>query len=202
MTNDGRAAGEDEAPGWRAIEAHIRRLVTAAEPLHRGTNALPDQGVYGISSYDLGDSWLLLTLGLTELFEKISEDAEVTGYGFELTLLVPHRAEETEPAFWTRNLLYKLGQYVYSSGRLFSPGHRMEPGGPITGAQDTALTGVAFAEDPLLGRLNTPFGMMTFLRVVGVTAGELRQMRETSTKSVLEQAGGWGSQLLTDPERA
>jgi hypothetical protein len=50
----------------------------------------------------------------TELFEKVDEDPEVSGWGFELTLRLPRADTDTEPPRWALRLLDKLGQYVYS----------------------------------------------------------------------------------------
>lgn len=177
---------DDEAPGWDAIEAAVGRVVPAQQPLHWGTNALPGQdGIYGLSAYRVNDHWLLVTFGLTELFGKNSADPEVSGWGFELTMRVP--AGEAQPPAWTLRLLQQLGRYVFGTGRPFEHGHRMDPGGPITGAPDTRLTAVAFAADPELGTINTPNGSVQFLTVVGVTAEELARMKATSTALVLAE---------------
>lgn len=188
-------ADEDEAPGWTAIEAAVAAVVPPQRPLHWGTNNLPGQGVYGLSAYRCDDHWFLVTFGLTELFTKDGDDPEVSGYGFELTMRVP---ATDDPPPWALNLLRKLGDYVFTSGRVFEAGHRMSPGGPITGAPDTTLTALAFTEDPLLGTINTPHGSVRFLSVVGITAAELAHAQATSTDELL---GTFTPPLITDPAR-
>ncbi|WP_371781765.1 suppressor of fused domain protein [Streptosporangium subroseum] len=58
--------------------------------------------------------------------------------GFELTMRVP--ATEEQPPIWALRLLHQLGRYVFSSGQPLADGHRMDPGGPITGASATPIT--------------------------------------------------------------
>ena len=190
----------DEAPGWEAIEAAVARLVGPQEPLHWGTNNLPGQdGLYGLSAYRVDDHWLLVTFGLTELFGKDTDDPAVSGWGFELTMRVP--ATEAQPPHWVLRLLDQLGSYVYGTGRPFDDGHRLDPGGPITGTPGTRLTAVAFADDPQLGPVDTPHGAMRFLTVVGITSEELARMKATSTAAVLSELAASSPLLITDPRR-
>jgi hypothetical protein len=196
---DVRDDGE-EAPGWDAIEAAVARVVPAQQPLHWGTDALPDQDdIYGLSAYRVDDHWLLVTFGLSELFGKSSDGPEVSGWGLELTMRVP--ATEDQPPAWALRLLQQLGRYVFSAGRPFDDGHRMDPRGPITGAPDTRLTALAFATDPGLGTIDTPHGTVRFLTVVGMTAEELARMKATSTAHVLAELAAASPLLITDAGR-
>lgn len=190
----------DDAPGWDAIEAAVAQIAPAQEPLHWGTNTLPGQdGIYGLSAYRVDDHWLLITFGLTELFSKESDDPEISGFGFELTLRLP--AVEDQPPAWSLRLLKQLGSYVFDSGRVYSNGHRMDPGGPITGTPDTRLTALAFTDDPQLPAIDTPHGSARFLTVVGITADELARMKATSTAEVLAELAATSPRLITDPSR-
>jgi Suppressor of fused protein (SUFU) len=190
----------DEAPGWDAIEAAVEAVVPAQEPLHWGTNTLPGQdGIYGLSAYLDGTHWLLVTFGLTELFGKVGEDPVVSGWGFELTMRVP--ADDNLPPAWALRLLERLGQYVYSGQKPLAPGHRLDPGGPITGAAGTRLTALAFTADPQLPAIDTPHGAVQFLAVVGITAEELAQMKASSTDRVLADLAAVSPLLVTDPQR-
>ena len=190
-----------DAPGWDAIEAAVEAVVPPQQPLHWGTGNLPGQdGLYGLSAYRAGEDWLLITFGLTELFGKESEDPECSGWGFELTMRIPAR-DSVQPPPWALNLLQQLGKYVYSSGRWFEAGHRMQPGGPITGQPDTRLTAIAFAEDPQLGTIDTPHGKVQFLQVVGITDDELARMKAASTAEVLAELAATSPLLVTDVSR-
>lgn len=191
---------EDAAPGWEAIEAAVARVVPEQEPLHWGTDTLPGQdGIYGLSAYRVHDHWLLVTFGLTELFGKDSDDPQVSGWGFELTMRVP--AMEAQPPTWSLRLLEQLSRYVFSSGQPFDDGHRMDPRGPITGSADTRLTALAFATDPELGTIDTVHGSVQFLTVVGITADELARMKATSTAHVLAELAATSPLLITNADR-
>ena len=191
----------DEAPGWDAIEAALAAHFGDGEPLHWGANLLPDgNGVYGLSAYRDTTGWLLVTLGLSELFDKISDDPLLSGAGLELTMRLPADPSFDAPPKWALSLLSKLGAYVGGGHRIAS-GHRMNPGGPITGAADTRLTALAFITDPLLGAIDTPNGTVEFLTVVGITADELARMKATSTAAVLEELATANPLLVTYPDR-
>jgi hypothetical protein len=79
-----------------------------------------------------------------------------SGWGFELTVRVP--ADGEQPPAWALRLLRQLGRYVYSGQRPIQAGHRMQPGGPITGSPGTRLTALAFVADPQLPNVDSPNG--------------------------------------------
>ena len=194
---------EDDAPGWDAIEATVaEHLEIDGEPLHWVTGVLPGQdGVYGVSAYRLPGLWFFVTFGLTELYEKESDDAAVSGWGFELTMRTPRADHDPQPPQWPRTLLVRLGEYVFNRASPFGPGHRLDPGGPITGTPDTRLTAVAFTADPQLPSIKTPNGSLDFLQVVGITADELERMQESSTAEVLQELAVQSPDLVTHPAR-
>ncbi len=193
----------DEAPGWDAIEQAVTENVNSdGEPLHWSTGVLPGQdGVYGVSGYRVPNAWFLVTFGLSELYDKESENTEVSGWGFELTMRVPRSSGEGQPPAWALTLLAQLGAYVFSSASPFGEGHRLDPGGPITGTADTRLSAVAFTEDRQVTSIHTPNGSLRFLQVVGITDDELAEMQETSTAKVLTRLARMSPGLVTDPYR-
>jgi hypothetical protein len=188
-----------DSPGWTAIDRAIAQVLPGAEPLHWGTEHLPDEGVYGINAFRAADHWLYVTYGLTELFGKASDDPEVSGWGFELTMRVPIRIEA--PPNWPSRLLKSLGDYVFSTANVFEPTHRFDPGGPITGEDDTLLCAVAFDEDPQLRPIATPHGRVDFLTVFGITQHEYAAMRRSTTMTVLDRIKAVNPLLVTDRER-
>jgi hypothetical protein len=191
----------DVAPGWDAIQSALAQVFPGQDPLHWGTSLQPGQdGVYGVSAYRGDGWWLLITFGLTELFGKSKDDADVSGWGFELTMRVPAEREIAPPT-WSLNLLSKLGQYVYTEEAPVAVGHRMDLGGPITGTDDTRLTALAVAADPQLAGIQTPNGSVAFLTLVGITANELAQMKISTTAEVLDEYAVRSPLLITDPNR-
>ena len=190
---------EDEAPGWDAIDAAVNTVVADRDPFHVRFGNLPGRGLYGLSAFRADGHWLLVTYGMTDLFERESDDQQINGWGYELTMRVPRDSEQ--PPQWTIRLLERLCDYTWTHGKPFASGHRMEPGGPITGRDDTRLRTLAFTRDPELPAIQSPFGTAQFLTVVGITADELARMKSTRTAAVLAELA-IGSRLLnTDPFR-
>ncbi|WP_336923188.1 suppressor of fused domain protein [Aquipuribacter sp. SD81] len=192
-------ANDDPAPGWDAIGEALRAQ-GLHDPVHLSTGHLPDQdGAYALDAYRTRDGYLLMTLGLSELFGKVSDDPDVSGWGLELTMRVPRDGDE--PPQRALKLLLKLSEYIYGQGRPLLPGHRMSPGGPITGSDDTRLTALAFAQDPVMGPLRTPNGTVDFVTVVGITEDELERMKRSSTEAVLTELRAADPLLVTSPAR-
>ena len=102
----------------------------------------------GASAYPEADHWHFVTYGLTELFGKESDIAEISGFGYELTMRVRRDGEE-QPPDWPFALLAKVAAAA-RAGHEFSVGHRLQVGGPITGAQGCVMEAIAFTSDPSL----------------------------------------------------
>ena len=113
----------------------------------------------------------------------------------------PRPDGDAQPPQWPLTLLARLGEYVFTSASPFGPGHRLDPGGPITGATDTRLTAVAFSADPELPSITTRNGSVDFLQVVGITSAELEQMQQSTTATVLDELAHDNPALVTDPNR-
>ncbi len=192
----------DDAPGWDALHGALAAGGVDGAPLHWDTGNLPDQdGLYALDAFARDGHWLLVTFGLSELFEMVSDDPAVSGWGFELTFRVP-RGDEDAPPPWARELLAKLGAYVFDQGKVFGDGHRLQPGGPITGRENTALEAVAFTTDPEVDGFDGPLGRVELLTVVGITDDELGRMQASSTRAVLDELRETSPLLVTDPARA
>ena len=168
--------------GFDAIAEVIHRLYPDQDGLYYGT-IIPytlggDDPLDGVEIWKSEHSiphWHYVTYGFTELYEKESEDPEVSGYGFELTFRLK-RGKEKQPPTWPVSLLQNLARYVFSSGNAFGPGHHMNANGPIALETDTQLTALGFLTDPELGELDTPNGHFMFLQVVGLTEDEMDAM--------------------------
>jgi hypothetical protein len=202
---------DDHAPGWDALDRVFEAQFPGQSPHHwKPVDVmLPAQdGVWGISAYRDGDAWFYVTYGLTDLFELFRPSEEGSpedgirwsGFGFELTMRVA--STEPQPPLWPVNLLEKLGKYVYQTKAGFEHGHRLNPGGPITGGDPpTQLTALAFANDPVLEPIETPLGRVEFITAVGITPDELGRMKATTTDDVLAELRIASSRLVTDTAR-
>lgn len=202
--------GIDElpSPGWQAIDDAMAGLYGEATPRHVGymPPAAFSTNLQGCSAYDAGDHWHFVTYGLSELYVPAAEDDPAfSGWGFELTMRVPHATPQPE---WPFTMLNELAKHINGNGVLLQPGDRVDLRAPVTGypnvpdAPDTTLTVYAVTPDPELGRIETPNGRVEFLQVVGITAGEKELMVNTSTAEVLADLARSNNLLLTDPGRA
>jgi len=183
-------------PGWDAINAALAALYPGQEPKHFGT-ALPytlggNDPLDGISVYwaeSPRPHWHYVTYGFSELYDKQSDDAADSGYGFELTFRLaaaPGQGADDAPPVWPMNLLQNLARYVFSSGNVFEAGHHLDANGPIALDTDTVLRHLALVEDPQLPPRDTANGRVRFLQVVGLADEEMSAVRRWSTQGVLD----------------
>ncbi|MCO8269446.1 suppressor of fused domain protein [Actinoplanes sp. TRM 88003] len=197
-----------DPPGWDAIDERLGALYPGVEPQHFGTLIKFAMGgpdpLDGVSFYARSEPvphWHLVGYGMSELYEKETDNADESGWGFEFTFRVARDEDETEPPLWAANLLQNLARYVYSSGNWFEPGHHMNANGPIRHEYETAVTALAFAEDPELGAIGTPNGRVLFLQVVGLTGDEYEAARRWNTNGVLALLAERQPLLVTDLDR-
>lgn len=183
-------------PGWGALNAALVALYPGQEPRHFGT-ALPytlggNDPLDGISVYwaeSPRPHWHYVTYGFSELYDKQSDDAADSGYGFELTFRLaaaPGQGADDAPPVWPMNLLQNLARYVFSSGNVFEAGHHLDANGPIALDTDTVLRHLALVEDPQLPPRDTANGRVRFLQVVGLADEEMAAVRRWSTQGVLD----------------
>lgn len=195
-------AAEPESPGWNAITAALEAVYGAQPPRHVGY--IPGlhfgSGLQGCSAYWSKTHWHFVTYGLTELWEKDEgSDPDVSGWGYELTIRVA--GQPAEPPAWPFGLLEKIARHTHEQLHPFAIGDRLDPGGPISGSQDTRLTAVAFTVDPGLEPVTSRNGRLEFRQLVGITAEELAEMRRSSTHDVLRRLGEGNRLLVTDVDR-
>jgi hypothetical protein len=201
-----------EAPGWDAIDRFVGAHFGGQTP-HQFTsktpyeldspNPLPAVTVWATRA-PVG--WLYVSYGLTELFEKTSDDPDVSGFGFELTLRIPATGDATKPPMWPLRLLQALGHHALESGGGFDSGHAINLGAPLVpadddGPRDCVLTGLICLPDPLLGKFGTVHGSVLFLRVFGVTADELESMSELELGELVACIAELSPMAITDPAR-
>ncbi len=182
-----------EAPGWDAITAACEALYPDQAPKHFGTligyrlggpDPLPGISVW--KRQHPVPHWHFVTYGFSELYEKEQEDTEVSGYGFELTFRLKIDPAQAEPPVWALNFLQNLARYVFESGNVFRSGDWMSANGPIALEEDTAICSMGFIDDPELPAIDTLYGRVTFLQVVGLTADEELAAKRWKTARVLD----------------
>ena len=193
--------------GWDAIDAALERIYPGVTPRHLGTLIKfwmggPDP-LDGISIYERADHWHFVSYGLSELDDKESDNAGVSGWGFELTFRVARAAGEPEPPGVGGELMQNLARYVVNTGNAFAPGHHVDLNGPIAlNHADTRIRAVTFAEDPELPDIDTPNGRLAFLQIVGITLDEYAAVESWSGTAFVEVLREVAPLLVTDLSRA
>lgn len=196
------------SPGWSAIEAAFTAVYGPQEPTHWATAGDWRFGgeiaLRGVSAYrqqgGAQPHWHFVTFGLSELFEKVSEDAGRSGYGFELTLRVASDDADFPPV-WPVGLLQSLAGYILQTGHPFAAGHTFNLQGPITDAAPTELTGLVFTPDRSVKTTSSPNGSVAFLQMVGLTEDERAAAKAWSTDGLLELLGARDPLLVTALDR-
>lgn len=205
---DDPAEQELDTRGWIAITKAFEKLYPGQEdPLHFGT-LIPWQlggkdPLRGISVYDGGDFWHFVSYGLSELYEKESDDPEWSGYGFEFTLKLKKAglADENAEIKTICGIFQTLARLTFQNGEIFQPDEyiytRQTQG--IDNRQQSAITGFITAWDEA-GEIVTPNGKVQFVKLIGATDAELKALYEkkTTVKEIAEKIGS----DLTDYTRA
>ena len=175
---------EYETIGWDAITQESERVYPGQDnPKHYGTLISWRLGgndpLDGISIYDGGDYWHFVTYGLSELYEKESENLEYSGYGMEMTLKLKKNLKDEEAELkGICGILQAIARVTFENGELFRPYEYLYTG--QTQGMDvkmkSLLTGFITIPDPQFQTLETPNGRVEFVEFIGVTDDELQSI--------------------------
>lgn len=179
---------EPNLDGWKAIENAFavvypdqddRKHYGTLIPWHLGGNDPLD----GISVYDGGDCWHFVTFGLSELYEKETDDAEYSGYGMEFTLRLKkgcYDAEDEEDEIrCIAGIFQKIAKITFNSSELFQANEYLYTG-QKTGMdvnQRSKITGFIMIADTKVEGIDTPNGRVDFVEFIGVTDDELVRLK-------------------------
>lgn len=188
------------APGWDAITDEFEKIYPGqTNPKHYGTLVSYQLGgndpLQGISIYDAGDSWHFVSYGLTELYDKKSENKDVSGYGMEFTFRLKKGCyDDEEPEIkCTCGLLQQLARVTFQKGERFLPYEYMYSGQTqgIDSKEKSKLTGFITVPDTKAKELDTPNGKVIFVEFIGVTDKELKAImnKEIRVKELYEKLG-------------
>lgn len=177
---------DDSAPGWDAITAERERIYPEQkEPKHYGTLVSWKFGgndpLPGISIYDGGAYWHFVTYGLSELYEKETDDKAVSGYGMELTFRLSKDGLTNEEAEirCICGILQAVARITFTKGEVFLPYEYLYTGQTqgIDVNMRSNITGFITVPDTALHSIDTPNGRVDFTELVGVTDAELAALR-------------------------
>ncbi len=196
--------------GWDAITAEFERIYPGqTEPKHYGTLVKWSLGgndpLDGISVYDGGDYWHFVSYGLSELYEKETDDPEYSGYGYEMTFKLKKSccADEENEIRCVCGILQALARITFKSGDIFQPSEYIYTGQQtgIDVQRKSAITGFICISDPSVNTLDTPNGRVEFIELVGMTDAELKKLCELKTHGAVAQMYAELGSDITDYNR-
>ena len=180
--------------GWDAIDREFLRVYPGqTSPLHYMTLVKWKFGgndpLDGVNVYDGGTYWHFVSYGLSELYDKESDNPEVSGYGYELTFKLKKDAYEDEQAEMKNivGIMQMVARLTFAKGE------------GTDAFQKSKLTGFITIADPTVNTIDTPNGKVEFLELVGCTDAELKTLSDrASVRSLMERIGS----DVTDYRRA
>lgn len=188
------------ASGWDAItEACEKIYPTQKDPKHYGTLISWELGgndpLRGISVYDGGDFWHFVTYGLSELYEKKSNNKEISGYGMEFTFKLKKDNYDDEEAEirCICGILQSIARLTFTRGEIFKAYEYLYSGQTegIDTKMKSNITGFITMPDQQLKTINTPNGKVDFVEFIGATNNELLALKNKAidVKTLYEKIG-------------
>lgn len=191
---------EINVQGWDAITNECERVYpNQKNPKHYGTlinwKLSGNDPLEGISIYDGGDYWHFVTYGLSELYEKETENNDISGYGMEFTFKLKkdnYKNEEAEIKCIC-GILQSIARITFTKGEVFNAYEYLYTGQTqgIDTEMKSNITGFITISDNKLNPINTSNGKVDFVEFIGATDSELIALknRELDVKSLYEKIG-------------
>ncbi|NXC53739.1 SUFU protein, partial [Aleadryas rufinucha] len=163
----------------------------------------------GNPALNVPEHWHYVSFGLSDLYgdNRVHEFTGMdgpSGFGFELTFRLKRETGESAPPTWPAELMQGLARYVFQSENTFCSGDHVSWHSPLDNSE-SRIQHMLLTEDPQMQPVQTPFGVVTFLQIVGVCTEELHAAQQWNGQGILELlrtvpvAGGpW---LITDMRR-
>lgn len=134
----------------------------------------------------------------------MSDITTPSGFGFELTFRLKKNSEQTSPPSWPAAVMQALAKYVFQTENILCEGDHVSWHCPLDFG-DSRIHHMLMTQDPQLKQTITPFGLVTFIQIVGVCEEELHAAQQWNGPGVINlmkcipQAGG--PLLVTDMRR-
>ena len=177
---------ENNMLGWDEITEECERKYKGQNPQHFGTlikwNFGGNDPLDGISVYDGGDYFHFVTYGLSELYEKESENKDISGYGMEFTfkLKKDNYENEEDEIKCICNILQSIARLTFTKGEIFKPYEFLYTGQTqgIDAKMKSNITGFITIPDTVFNPIDTPNGKLIFVEFIGVTNDELLAVKD------------------------
>lgn len=186
--------------GWNAITGAFEKAYPGQDdPRHYGV-LIPwrlggNDPLDGFSIYDGGDCWHFVTYGLTELYEKESDDPEYSGYGMEFTLRLKKGCCEDEEAELRCicGIFQSIARLTFEQGEIFDVWEYIYTGQQtgVDARQLSKITGFITIPDTKIPPMQTPNGKVEFVEFIGATDAELLKLKnkEMTVKELYGKLG-------------
>lgn len=186
--------------GWDDITAKFEEIYEGQkDPKHYGTLIKWRLGgndpLDGISIYDGGDYWHFVTYGLSEIYEKETENKDISGYGMEFTfkLKKDNYTDEEREIKGICGILQTIARITFTKGEIFKSFEYLYTGQKqgIDTEMKSNITGFITIPDTQAKSINTVNGKLDFVEFIGVTDRELIaiQNKEITVKELYEKLG-------------
>lgn len=202
-------AKETHRYGMDAIENEVKRIHPLWENARYYTPKIAwesggTEPLEQISIHKEEDYFHFITYGLTELYNKESKDQTKSGFGMELTFKLKtgeykDQAEERREQFNIIKLLQNFAKYIIQENSKVEP---YEDTYLVKGIHSSKNTGIDIAgrsnivafitvPDKDLQSLDTPYGRVDFIVLIGITKKELEALRnrKITEKELYEKIG-------------
>lgn len=192
---------ETRVLGWDAITKECQRIYPGQpEPAHHYASLIKwvlggNDPLDGISVYDGGNYWHFITYGLSELYEKESDDKEISGYGMEFTFKLKKGSYENEEGEikCICGILQAIARITFTKGEIFRAYEYLYTGQTegIDTKMQSDITGFITIPSPDFQTIDTPNGRLAFIEFIGVTNSELLaiQNQEFDVKQLYQKLG-------------
>ena len=202
-------AKETHRFGKDAIENEVKRVHPLWENARYYTAKIPwesggTEPLEQISIHKEEDYFHFITYGLTELYNKESKDQTKSGFGMELTFKLKtgeykDQAVERSEQFNIIKLLQNFAKYIIQENSIVKP---YEDTYLVNGSSSRKNIGIDIAgksnivafitvPDKDLQSLDTPYGRVDFIALIGITKKELEALRnrKITEKELYEKIG-------------
>lgn len=185
-------------------ETAIERALLAAHPDAQPLKfEIPNPGKFALAGgiairvEEPVPHWLVVSRGFTELGEKVEENPDVSGWGFELTCRLPARSDEADFG-WVVNWMQNIADYLTDKVTLLEAYHHM----PMWKARsEDEIAAIVFVDDVELQPTHSANGTFTFLQMVGLTSGEYDALQSWDASALVELIRERDPLFLMDVER-
>lgn len=187
--------------GWNAVSEAFHRLYADTLDNTKQYGVMIPWGLGGpdpldnVQVYDGGDYWHFVSFGLSELYEKESENKDISGYGIEFTVKLKKGGikDEEGEIRCIISILQDLAKLTFENGELFLPYEYIYTGQEqgIDTEGKSMLTGFITVPETKIEKIDTPNGEVVFVELIGATDSELQAIKnqQLRVKELYEKLG-------------